>query len=73
MQQQSDISTSAMIVVKLEEQDSVKSFDCGDDDLNDFILHESPLYRKEKLAVTYVLKEATPILFPSQSKQSNLS
>ena len=47
-----------MIVVKLEEQDSVKSFDCGDDDLNDFILHESPLYRKEKLAVTYVLKEA---------------
>ena len=58
MQQQSDTSTSAMIVVKLEEQDSVKSFDCGDDDLNDFILHESPLYRKEKLAVTYVLKEA---------------
>ena len=58
MQQQSDASTSAMIVVKLEEQDSVKSFDCGDDDLNDFILHESPLYRKEKLAVTYVLKEA---------------
>ncbi len=58
MQQQSETSTSAMIVVKLEEQDSVKSFDCGDDDLNDFILHESPLYRKEKLAVTYVLKEA---------------
>ena len=58
MQQQSDTSTSAMIVAKLEEQDSVKSFDCGDDDLNDFILHESPLYRKEKLAVTYVLKEA---------------
>ena len=58
MQQQSDTSTSSMIVVKLEEQDSVKSFDCGDDDLNDFILHESPLYRKEKLAVTYVLKEA---------------
>ena len=45
MQQQSETSTSAMIVVKLEEQDSVKSFDCGDDDLNDFILHESPLYR----------------------------
>ena len=57
VEKQSDTSTSAMIVVKLEEQDSVKSFDCGDDDLNDFILHESPLYRKEKLAVTYVLKE----------------
>ena len=36
MQQQSDTSTSAMIVVKLEEQDSVKSFDCGDEDLNRF-------------------------------------
>ncbi len=58
MQQQSDILTSPLIVVKLEERDTVKSFDCGDEDLNDFILHESPLYRKEKLAVTYVLKEA---------------
>ena len=57
MQQQSDILTSPLIVVKLEERDTVKSFDCGDEDLNDFILHESPLYRKEKLAVTYVLKE----------------
>lgn len=58
MQQQSDILTSPLIVVKLEERDTVKSFDCGDEDLNDFILHESPLYRREKLAVTYVLKEA---------------
>ena len=56
MQQQSDILTSPLIVVKLEERDTVKSFDCGDEDLNDFILHESPLYRKEKLAVDASLK-----------------
>ena len=62
MQQQSDILTSPLIVVKLEERDTVKSFDCGDEDLNDFILHESPLYRKEKLAVTCVLKEADDLV-----------
>ena len=56
MQQQSYILTSPLIVVKLEERDTVKSFDCGDEDLNDFILHESPLYRKEKLAVDASLK-----------------
>lgn len=43
-------------VIKLDEDDVVKSFDCGDLDLNDFILRESPLYRKEKLAVTYVMR-----------------
>ena len=40
---------------KLEETETVKSFDCGDDDLNDFILNEASLYRKAKLAVTYVV------------------
>ena len=35
----------------------MRGFDCGDADLNDFILNESMLYRKEKLAVTYVLEE----------------
>ena len=45
-----------MIVVKLEEGETVKSFNCGDADLNDFILCEAPFYRKEKLAVTYVME-----------------
>ena len=35
---------------------TIKSFDCGDADLNDFIVNECTLYRKEKLAVTYVLE-----------------
>lgn len=55
--QQPNMQAKPLLVAKLEESDTVKSFDCGDADLNDFILRESPLYRKEKLAVTYVLRE----------------
>lgn len=35
----------------------VEAFDCGDADLNDFILNEAHLYREELLAVTYVMEE----------------
>lgn len=41
---------------KLDLTEKVKSFDCGDADLNDFILTESSLYRKALLAVSYVLE-----------------
>ena len=41
-------------IYKLGKNEQVKSFDCGDADLNDFIIKDSPLYRDEKLAVTYV-------------------
>ena len=41
-------------IYKLSGTEQVKSFDCGDVDLNDFIINDAPLYRKEKLAVTYV-------------------
>lgn len=34
----------------------VSSFDCGDEDLNDFILNESVKYRQARLAVTYVIE-----------------
>lgn len=44
----------AYSVRRLDKQEIVKEFDCGDADLNDFILNESPLYRKELLAVSYV-------------------
>lgn len=42
-------------VHKMDEQETVASFDCGDEDLNGFLLTDAPLYRKEKLAVTYVV------------------
>lgn len=41
---------------KLQEDEQITSFNCGDEDLNDFILNESHLYRKELLAVSYVLE-----------------
>lgn len=42
-------------IYKLAEDERIVSFDCGDDDLNDFALNEAQPYRKEKLAVTYTL------------------
>lgn len=44
-------------VHKMQEQDTVYAFDCGDEDLNGFVLEDAPLYLKEKLAVTYMLLE----------------
>ena len=44
-------------VHKMDENESVATFDCGDEDLNGFILTDAPLYRKEKLAVTYIVTE----------------
>lgn len=41
---------------RLTKEEAVKSFDCGDEDLNDFILNESQLYRKARLAVSYVIE-----------------
>ena len=57
MQQSFDTKDRQLVVTKLDATETVKAFNCGDDDLNDFILRESQLYRKEKLAVTYVLKD----------------
>ena len=47
---------SSYKIRKLEINEKVKSFDCGDADLNDFILNESGLYRKALLSVTYVFE-----------------
>ena len=46
---------SAFAVHKMDEGEVVTAFDCGDEDLNGFILTDAPLYRKEKLAVTYTV------------------
>lgn len=43
------------IVKRMEDDDVVLSFDCGDDDLNDFILNTAQAYKVSKLAVTYVM------------------
>ena len=42
---------------RLKEGERVESFDCGDADLNDFILNDAHLYKEERLAITYVMEE----------------
>ena len=39
---------------KLDTSEKIESFDCGDTDLNDFILNESFLYREALLSVMYL-------------------
>ena len=48
---------------KLDTSEKIESFDCGDTDLNDFILNESFLYREALLAVSYVLENKTGCRF----------
>ena len=41
---------------RLEDGYSIKPFDCGDSDLNDFLHKDSHNYQKNLLAVTYVIE-----------------
>ncbi len=43
--------------LNLDIDDKISNFNCGDEDINDFILHESQLYRGELLAVSYVIED----------------
>ncbi len=51
-----DYLISVYNIRRLKRRESIESFDCGDADLNDFILKESPLYRQALLAVSYVVE-----------------
>lgn len=42
-------------IYRLKEGERIDSFDCGDEDLNEFILQEAYLYRDALLAVSYVV------------------
>ena len=52
--------------------ETVAAFDCGDNDLNDFILTDAPLYRKEKLAVTLYSKKRQIVLSPSSVSRTTV-
>ena len=43
---------------RLGENDRVAAFDCGDEDLNDFILTDAPLYYRVRLATSYVWEDS---------------
>lgn len=55
-QQNRDYLMSVYNIRRLKKRESIESFDCGDADLNDFILKESPLYRQALLAVSYIVE-----------------
>lgn len=42
---------------RLGADDIVSQFDCGDEDLNDFILTDAPLYYRVRLATSYLLED----------------
>ena len=44
-------------VRRLEEEEKIESFSCGDADLDDFIVNEAPFYRDALLAVSYVMEQ----------------
>ena len=57
---------------RLGENDKVVAFDCGDEDLNDFILTDAPLYYRVRLATSKVscrsprpMKVPTPVCYIS--------
>lgn len=56
MDEESENKLPQYHIRRLSKEEIVESFDCGDADLNDFILNESPLYRKELLAVSYIVE-----------------
>ena len=58
---------------KLKEGETLNSFNCGDAELDEFILCKASEYRKTLLAVSYVLEEnGNPIAYFSLSND-NLS
>ena len=44
-----------MRLVKLEEVEEIKSFDCGDTDLNGFLFEDAGYYFKEMIANTFIM------------------
>ena len=57
MKESTDTAEWGYGIRRMEKEEIIESFDCGDADLNDFILHESLVYRKALLAVSYVVED----------------
>ncbi len=46
-------------LTKLVDLETIRNFDCGDTDLNEYFQHDASIHRKELLTETYCLKEST--------------
>lgn len=45
-----------MVITLLTSDYEIKSFDCGDSDLNDFLLNDAKLFTEQRIAYTYILE-----------------
>lgn len=45
-------------LIKLTKDTIIKPFDCGDDDLNDFLINKAKKYYSEHLATTFIIEDA---------------
>ncbi|MBR2469769.1 MAG: GNAT family N-acetyltransferase [Fibrobacter sp.] len=50
---QNGIDKNRLDFIRLREAKAISHFDCGDADLNDFILNRASAYQRQKLAVSY--------------------
>ena len=64
-----------MKIVRLTQEHYFKPFDCGEGDLNEFLLQDSKQYAKGLLAVTYVIEdeESTVAFFYLSNDRISLS
>ncbi|MFA5540820.1 MAG: GNAT family N-acetyltransferase [Bacteroidales bacterium] len=51
-------SNTDIVFRRLNPNDTLKSFDCANPDLNDFFINDAQNYAKELLAVTYVIESS---------------
>ncbi len=49
-------------IVRLTHECVLKPFDCGNEDLNDFLVNDAKAYADHLLAVTYLLEDETELL-----------
>lgn len=49
-------------LVRLTEDHPLGTFDCGDEDLNDFLLNDAKAFHKKQIAFTYILEDDGRIL-----------
>lgn len=50
---------SEFLFSRLEVNQPIKPFDCGDADLNDFLLNDAQAFQRQLLAVTYLIENDT--------------
>jgi len=43
---------------QIDTNTEIKPFDCGDDDLNDFLLSDAKKYLQSMMALTYILEDS---------------